>query len=177
MAPNRVLGLLLIGLGAFLAVILLTDLGGEVIVISVGLVFLAAYAATRTYGLLIPGGIVTGLGAGILIESAGGPSGSVVLGLGAGFLAIALIDVLVSPGREAWWWPLIPGGILTLVGASDTAGWEDTGAFVVPAVLIVVGVLILLRRGPSDQTPPAQPPAPPSTPAQHQPPQDHHTTR
>jgi hypothetical protein len=174
MAPNRALGLLLIGLGAFLAVVLLTDLGGEVIVLTVGVVFLLAYAFTRTYGLLIPGGIVTGLGAGILIESAGGPTGTVVLGLGAGFLTIALVDVLVSPGREAWWWPLIPGGILTVTGASDTAGWQNTGAFVVPAVLIAVGLLIMLRRSPSG--PPEEPTEPHATSEPRHPAEDQHPT-
>jgi len=147
MATNRVLGLLLIGLGGILLLALTTDVGGEVVVGFAGLAFLAAYATQRTYGLLIPGGILTGLGTGLLLESVGVGGDVAAFGLGAGFVAIAIIDQLVTPGRSAWWWPLIPGGVLLVSSAGSVTGIPDLGRYLLPAVLIVIGAALLLRRG------------------------------
>ena len=148
MGPSRVLGLLLIALGAALLVAMTTGIGGEIVVLMLGGGFLIAYVATRSYGLLIPGAILTGLGTGIVVTSQGGPDEAVVLGLGAGFLAIAVVDVVVDGARGGWWWPLIPGGVLTTVGASTLVGAQHIGRYVVPAVLIVIGVALLLRGRP-----------------------------
>jgi hypothetical protein len=147
MATNRVLGLLLIGLGGILLLAVTTDIGGEVVVGFVGLAFLIAYATNRTYGLLIPGGILTGLGAGLLLESAGVGGDVAAFGLGAGFVAIAVVDQLVSPGRSAWWWPLIPGGVLLVSSAGSVTGVPDLGRYLIPAVLIIIGAVLLLRPG------------------------------
>ncbi|MFO7961388.1 MAG: hypothetical protein R6U94_10620 [Nitriliruptoraceae bacterium] len=147
MATNRVLGLLLIGLGGILLLAVTTDIGGEVVVGFAGLAFLGAYATHRTYGLLIPGGILTGLGAGLLLETAGVGGDVAAFGLGAGFVSIAVIDQLVTPGRSAWWWPLIPGGVLLVSSAGSVTGIPDLGRYLLPAVLIVIGAVLLLRRG------------------------------
>jgi len=152
MATNRVLGLLLIGLGGVLLLAVTTDIGGEVVVGFVGLAFLVAYAIQRTYGFLIPGCILTGLGAGLVLESVGVGGDVAPFGLGAGFVAIAVVDRLASPGRSAWWWPLIPGGVLLVSSAGSVTGVPDLGRYLVPAVLIVIGAALLLRRG-GDETP------------------------
>ena len=57
---NFVPGLILIAIGAILFLVQTTAIGGEVIVAVIGAAFLVAYAFTRQYGFLIPGGIVTG---------------------------------------------------------------------------------------------------------------------
>jgi len=142
--PRRMVGLLLIAGGLLWALIAITDLDGTVVVPGVGMVFLVAYLVTRRYGLLIPGGIVTGLGIGLVVAAQGGPGEAVVLGLGLGFVAITAFDAMLGDGGAAWW-PLIPGGILTVVGASQIAGIHDIGIYLVPAALIVVGLLMLLR--------------------------------
>ena len=147
MPGSRLLGLLLIVLGAALLLVLTTGVGGEVLVGLLGVGFLAAYGATRNYGFLVPGGILTGLGAGIIIASRGGPDEAVVLGLGTGFLAIAVVSVLAGASGPGWWWPLIPGGVLAVVGAAGLTGLEDLPAYLVPAALIVLGLVLLLRRG------------------------------
>jgi hypothetical protein len=147
MAPNRTLGLLLIAIGSALLLVMATDLGGEVFVLLIGAGFLGAYALTSAYGFLVPGGILTGLGTGILVESWGGPSEAVTLGLGTGFLAIAVIDRLRGSTGSGWWWPLIPGSILTITAASTVTGLRDLGSYLLPAALIVVGALLLVRRG------------------------------
>jgi hypothetical protein len=147
MAPNRTLGLLLIAIGSALLLVMATDLGGEVFVLLIGVGFLGAYVMTRAYGFLVPGGILTGLGTGILVESWGGPSEAVTLGLGTGFLAIAVVDRLRGSSGAGWWWPLIPGSILTITAASTVSGLRDLGNYLLPAALIVVGGFLLVRRG------------------------------
>lgn len=147
MAPNRVFGLILIAIGTALLLILTTDVGGEVIVGLLGIGFLIAYAFTRSYGYLVPGSILTGLGAGLLVAAQDGPDEAVVLGLGLGFVAIAVINRGLDAAKAGWWWPLIPGGVLVLVGASALLSTLDLGRFMVPIVLIVVGAGLLLRGG------------------------------
>jgi hypothetical protein len=142
-------GVILIAVGLTLFSVQLLNLDGEVLVLVVGLVFAIAFVATRRYGLLIAAGIVSGLGAGILLEDSGVMGEPVVLGLGLGFLAIYAGDLLTSgaraPGR---WWPLIPGAVLTIIaGAESTFGPE--GARVIaqgwPLILIAAGAWLLLR--------------------------------
>ena len=142
-------GVILIAVGLTLFAVQLLHLDADVIVLVIGLVFAFAYAVTRRYGFLIPAGIMTGLGIGILLEDLGVMGEPVVLGLGLGFLAIYAGDALVSGAREPGrWWPLVPGAILTVIaGAESTFGAE--GARVIeqgwPVLLIAVGAWLLLR--------------------------------
>jgi len=142
---RRATGLLLIAGGLLWVLVVTTDLDGTIVVPGVGVVFLAAYLVTRSYGLLVPGGILTGLGLGLVVAAQDGPGEAVVLGLGLGFVSIAVIDGVLGEGETAWW-PLIPGGILTVVGGAQIAGIRDIGAYLVPGALIVVGLTLLLRR-------------------------------
>lgn len=142
-------GVILIAVGLTLFAVQLLNLNADIIVLVIGLVFAVAYAATRRYGLLIPAGIMTGLGAGILLENAGVMGEPVVIGLGLGFLAIYAGDLLVTgaraPGR---WWPLVPGTILTLIAGVESTFGAD-GARVIaqgwPIILIAAGAWLLLR--------------------------------
>ena len=142
-------GVILIVVGAALFAVQLLHLDADVIVLIIGLVFITAFVVTRRYGLLIPAGILTGLGAGILLEDYGARGEPTLLGLGLGFLAIYAVDRLTTgargPGR---WWPLIPGAVVTVVaGASGTFG--DEGARAIeqgwPIILIAAGAWLLLR--------------------------------
>lgn len=142
-------GVILIAVGVTLFAVQLLNLDGEVIVLVIGLVFAIAFAATRRYVLLVPAGIMTGLGAGILLEEGGAMGEPVVLGLGLGFLAIYAIDVLTSGAREPGrWWPLIPGTILMIIaGAESTFGPESARVIAQgwPIILIAAGAWLLLR--------------------------------
>lgn len=141
-------GVLLVILGVVLLVATQAGVGGEIVVFTIGACFLVAWAITREYGLLVPGGILSGLGAGILLEQQVEEGGLVVLGLGLGFLLIAL---LTSSRMPAWWWPLVPGGVLTIVGLAglreaegllgDIARWW-------PGVLVLLGVWLIVRARP-----------------------------
>lgn len=142
--PRRMAGLLLIAGGLLWVLVVTTDLDGVVVVPGVGVGFLVAYLATHRHGLLIPGGILVGLGGGLVVASQGGPEEAVVLGLGLGFVSITVLDAMLGDG-EAAWWPLIPGGILAVVGGAQIAGIRDIGIYLVPAALIVIGVLLLVR--------------------------------
>jgi len=109
----------------------------------VGGAFLAGYLYRRKYGFLIPGCLLLGLGAGQLgrdsVFSFGDPTH---LGLGSGFVAIFVIAFLYE--RRSHWWPLIPGGILILVGLPNT---ERALQFLYrnwPLILVFIGLMILL---------------------------------
>lgn len=142
-------GVVLIAVGVTLFAVQLLDLDASVIVLVIGLVFATVFVATRRYGVLIPAGILTGLGTGILLEHAGLMGEPVALGLGLGFLAIYGVDLLTTgaqqPGR---WWPLIPGIILTIIAAAESTFGPESARLLErgwPVLLIVVGAWLLLR--------------------------------
>jgi hypothetical protein len=143
--------LIVIGLIALVA-----NLGGssyvyQSIPLVIGVAFLLAYSLTRQYGFLVPGGILTGVGAGVLTSSLSDPAAGgayVVLAIGLGFLLIFAVDVLVSRATSRWW-PVIPGGLMLLIGtgiASDSEGVTRQLQVWSPVLLIALGVLILLAR-------------------------------
>jgi hypothetical protein len=139
----------LIAVGLTLLAVQLFQLDGSVVVLVIGLVFWAAFAATRGYGLLIPAGILTGLGIGILLEKAGVIGEPVVLGLGLGFVAIYAADRVTTGARASGrWWPLIPGAILTVIAAAEST-FGPEGARLLergwPVLLIAAGAWLLLR--------------------------------
>ena len=127
------------------------DLGGW-IVMFIGLGLLAAFAYTRQYGYLIPAGIMTGLGAGIIASesltftSDEGTGGVIVLGLGLGFLSIWVIGSVLRVAQNHWW-PVIPGGILAAVGAALLIGGEAVGLLDYWGVVVIAIGLFVLWRG------------------------------
>jgi len=143
--------LIAIGVMALVGNLAGSSLVGEAVPLGIGLIFIVAYATRRQYGFLVPGGILTGLGAGILAGSMLGVLDTgvpVVLGLSLGFLLIYLVDVILAGNRDRFW-PLIPGGILLLVGgglATQTTGVLQRLGLWSPVVLIVIGVWILIAR-------------------------------
>ena len=126
------------------------DMGGWIVAI-IGLGFLGAYAYTRQYGYLIPGGIMTGLGAGIVASETmtfttdEATGGIIVLGLGLGFLAIWVIGALVHATPNHWW-PVVPGGILAVVGGALIIGGQAVDLLDYWGIAVIAaGVLVLWR--------------------------------
>jgi hypothetical protein len=129
---------------------LTTDVGGWIVMI-IGLGLLGAFAYTRQYGYLVPGGIMTGLGAGIIASEAftfatnEASGGAVVLGLGLGFVSIWVVGSAVHVDKHHWW-PLIPGGILAVVGGALLVGGQAVALLDYWGVAIIaVGLFVLWR--------------------------------
>jgi len=132
--------------------------GRAVILLLAGGSFVAAYFYSDIYGLLIPGGILSGLGIGSLAEwqdvAVRDPN---AVGLGIGFVAIYVVERVYR--RRAHWWPLIPGVIL--VGSGVGARFGDVGHILwrwAPAILVLLGVVLVVRgikRGSGVPTGPA----------------------
>jgi hypothetical protein len=143
-----VAGLVIAGLGLFfLAAQLEPDIGRFVTLI-IGLTLLAVFVVRRDYGFLVPGSILTGIGIGLAIEPAtsGAMQSSVMLlSLAGGFLGIWVIGSIYRLSQNHWW-PLIPGGILTLVGLVQLFRADGGDALRPwPLLLVLVGALVLAR--------------------------------
>ena len=142
-------GLVLVTIGlAFLVGQLLPN-AGRFVPLLVGLSFLAVFLVTRNYGFLVPGGIVTGVGAGVVlaVEDQGRVGGGLFLvSLGIGFIGIYVVGALFRL-RENHPWPLVPGGILATLGAITLAGtrYGDVSRYAWPVALIALGAAFLLR--------------------------------
>jgi hypothetical protein len=142
--PRQIIpGLILIALGIAFLLTQYFDFGPGLFLTLLALVFLIPYAFTCSYGLLIPGCILCGIGIGLAFERVlARPDVTVSMGLGLGFIAIFVVQRVVAGASH--WWPLVPGGILLLVGLAETMpqaqqvlerGW--------PVILIVIGLGIL----------------------------------
>lgn len=134
--------LIVVGLG-LLALQYVEGLSEAVIFFLIGGVFVAAYLYSRAYGLLIPGGILMGLGLGSVGEGALLSFGGLEnIGLGLGFVAIYVID-LVYRGRTHWW-PLIPGGVLIVSGlAEGSPVFQELLEVGWPLILVFIGLALL----------------------------------
>lgn len=128
---------------------------------ALALIFLAWGMVAHKTGLLVPGGVLMGIGAGAyLIE---GPlaglqettiGGVFMLAFAGGWLLITLLSLAMhayAPEAERAFWPLIPAGIFILIGAALLMG--GTALTVLqyvgqgwPVVLIAVGLYLVLRR-------------------------------
>ena len=149
-------GITLIGIGLLLFWLTrVEDIADSVLFFVIGSLFLGAYLYSKNYGLLIPGCLLLGLGAGTLLENMEQLDEPWQIGLGVGFVAIFVITLLYE--RRAHWWPLIPGGVLLLSAfefGDELMRFLFSGGW--PLVLVVVGVIILLgtftKRGSRDGT-------------------------
>lgn len=132
--------------GALLALERLDGSPDHLFLILVGGVFAAGYFYKRSFGLLIPGGILIGLGSGLAYEDLYSNSfvdgESVAFGLGLGFLLIYVVSLLYE--RVNRWWPLIPGGILVVAGFPAWE-WADQILDFWPVAVMAVGLFLLFR--------------------------------
>ena len=152
-------GVLLIVTGLFFLLNQFFDLPGLdslaiYFVLALGLFFLAWGVVSREDGLMIPGGILTGIGLGIALIAGpleiadGEASGGVFMGAFAlGWVLITVFTALFTD--ETHWWPLIPGAIMALISGALLV----SGPFAValewlgklwPLALIAGGIAVLL---------------------------------
>jgi len=152
-------GTMLIVIGGLLLVsqFLQSEMLGALIPGALGIIFLAWAIAARQVGMLIPGGILSGIGAGIYLTqfSPWGDlpepqrGGLFLLAFAAGWALITLLSLVLF--QRKLWWPLIPGTILALIGGATIAGGAALDALALaskawPVILILIGVTILFRR-------------------------------
>jgi hypothetical protein len=153
-------GIALIAIGGILLVAQFTNSTwtGLLIFPALALIFLAWGIAARSPGLMVPAGIFIGLGLGTWLVTgdwltsnmvADTKGGIFLLAFAVGWASITLLSALFT--REVHWWPLIPGGIMAIVGvalviggnAVQTLAWLN---YAWPLAMIVIGVFLLLRR-------------------------------
>lgn len=142
---RTLLAMLLIGGGVLFLFDQLNLFGGfgNLILLLIGSVFMYVYFTTKhsyRVGFLIPGAILSGLGAGVLLEDTPlaqllGGNDITTVTLGLGFCLIWLLE-------RKHWWSLIPGGILVLTGLSS---FRVIGSLW-PLALIAVGVYLLVDQ-------------------------------
>jgi hypothetical protein len=141
------LALIVLG-GALLALERLDGSPDHLFLILIGGVFTAGYFYKKAFGLLIPGGILIGLGAGLAYDDVYSDSlflmdgESAAFGIGVGFLLIYAISLVYE--RVNRWWPLIPGGFLVIAGLPDFV-WVDDVLEFWPVAVMAVGILLLFR--------------------------------
>lgn len=139
-------GLVLILLGAALLVLERLDSSPDhLFLILVGGVFAAGYFYRRSYGFLVPGGILVGFGSVLALGDLYEPFADaerVALGIGLGFFLIYIVSLLYE--RRNRWWPLIPGSVLVLAGFPDWE-WTDQVFDYWPVGVMAVGAFLLFR--------------------------------
>jgi hypothetical protein len=123
-----------------------------------GAIFILAAFLNRKSGLLVPGGILLGINAGAVLEGfrpAGtDDAGVFLLAFAGGWLLITLLSValnMVDSSCKMMLWPLIPGGIIGIVGGLLMMGASGLYllsqlSLVWPVVLILLGLWIIFRR-------------------------------
>ncbi len=145
--------LIVIGVLALVATLSHSEVIGLLVLPGLGLIFLVWGLLARRAGPLVPGAILTGLGLGVVCAQLvfAGAEGTragaiVVLGLGLGFLSIIPLTKLVAGDVHPW--PVIPGGLLTLIAALLLIGGPalDVLTFlgtIWPVALIAAGIYVL----------------------------------
>ena len=127
---------------------------GNYVVLLLGLGMLVWGAVSRRTGWIIPGGVLTGIGLGILVSEgpwhfpAAGQNGIFLLCFAFGWFLITLLTALFTCTQ---WWALIPGGIMAVIGGSilvtnGAVPWEDLN-LVYAVILISIGLVLLVYKG------------------------------
>lgn len=151
-------GIILILIGGLALLAQFVDFNGLFILPALSVCFLAWGILSRQTGLIIPGGILGGIGLGaFLVEgpfaNLGDPAtgGVFMLAFACGWALITLVSLYTNRNGRPSLWPLIPGGIMAAIGAILLAGgkaltvlnWLNFGW---PVVLIAVGLYLIFRR-------------------------------
>lgn len=155
-------GLVLVLIGAYLLAVQLFHLNlGVFFLPGLALIFIAWGLSARLVGLLIPGGVLAGIGTGIFLVEQVFPAGAenfkggiFLLSLAGGFALITVLSYLLKsyhPASIVFTWALIPASILGLIGGLLALGGSALKVLEVigqgwPVVLIAIGLYLILRR-------------------------------
>lgn len=148
------LALMVLGLWALVGQFVQMPDVGMLFLPVLGLIFVAWGVAVREGGLMVPGGILSGIGVGAYLVQAlpleGSADGGVfLLSLGLGFAAITVLTAVFTD--ETHWWALWPGAILSLIGGALLMGGVALDILAIagkywPVILIAIGVWVIVRR-------------------------------
>jgi hypothetical protein len=127
---------------------------GNYFILLLGLAMLVWGSISHRTGWIIPGGVLTGIGLGILVSEgpwhfpAADQNGVFLVCFAFGWFLITLLTAVFTCTQ---WWALIPGGIMALIGGSilvthGAIHWQDLN-LVYAAVLIAVGLVLVVYRG------------------------------
>lgn len=152
---RRVVGLVLLLVAGWALLDRYTVFNAQLAVpLLLGVVFTGWSLVAREWGLLVPGGILTGLGAGILLQrspdlSRATESGAFLLCFAGGWLLITALSALHFKRRVLW--PLIPALAFAALGAAQLAGPEVRRVLRLvqefwPWALLAVAAWLLLAR-------------------------------
>lgn len=152
---RRVAGGVLLLIAGWALVDRYTDFNAQLAVpLLLGVIFTGWSIVAREWGLLVPGGILTGLGAGMLFRqstdlSRAADSGAFLLCFAGGWLLITLLSATVFKRRVLW--PLIPAVILSLLAGAHLAGTGFSEGVRLaqsywPWALLVLAAWLLLTR-------------------------------
>ena len=124
---------------------------------ALGAIFMIWGILAREGGLMIPGGIISGIGWGSYLiagpwalDSALDDGGLFMIVFGIGFMSITLFSLIFA--HETHWWALIPGGIISGIGAAIMFGGVFMQALELlgtywPVILILVGIYVIFQAG------------------------------
>lgn len=146
-------GVLLVLLGAACLLQHWLDIGNYIVLL-LGLGMLIWGSIFHRTGLIIPGGVLTGIGLGILAMQspwqipATDQSGIFLFCFALGWFLITLLTALLTCTQ---WWALIPGGIMAVIGGgilvtNGDMPWMNLN-LVFAAILIFTGLVLLVYRG------------------------------
>lgn len=90
-----------------------------------GVIFTGWSLVAREWGLLVPGGILSGLGLGMVLQrstdlSRAADSGVFLLSFAGGWVLITVLSATAFKRRV--WWPLLPAAALCLLAGAQLAG-------------------------------------------------------
>ena len=148
--------LVAIGLLVLLAQNVKTESLGLLFLPALGGLFLVAGIVGRQVGFIIPGGILTGIGLGVVLtqnsqiavtDTAQG--GVFFMGFALGWFLITVLSGVFT--LDTQWWALILGTIMALIGSALLLGGaalnvlEFAGRWW-PLILVALGLIIIVRR-------------------------------
>lgn len=156
---KRIAGIALISIGLLVlaAQFIEWEVLGLLFLPALALIFVVWGIVTREGGLLIPGGILAGIGAGVILMDSSltaaatgetAEAGIFLVAFAAGWALVTLLSAIFTD--ETIWWALIPGSILGAIGgalmiggpALDLLEWIGR---LWPLGLVVVGAYLLYR--------------------------------
>lgn len=129
-----------------------------------GVGFVVWAALARISGLLVPGGIMLGIGAGQFLRHEFG-SGAFLLAMAGGFLLIVALSRAIFGRQKGEWWPLFPAAGIGFAGLVQMAGsdlrmWVRAVQPYWPYAVIAVALYLWFAK-PAEKKPPGGSPGAP----------------